>query len=109
MVCGIRGNVWGNGAGIWGKPRGCVRTVDMEDTACVWEPSACMGNGNPMKARNMKPECGLRTLWIFGNVKGAAPRYEGLSRRLSYLSSLVELLLAYRAGGEPQTALRHGR
>ena len=54
MVCGIRGNVWGNGAGIWGRPRGCVRTVDMEDAACVWEPSACMGNGNPMMARNMK-------------------------------------------------------
>ena len=70
VVWGSRGNVWGNGAGVWRKPRGCVRTVNMEDAACVWEPSVCMGNGNPMKARNMKPGCGLRTLRIFGNVGG---------------------------------------
>ena len=82
----------------------------MEDAACVWEPSACMENGNLMKARNVKPGCDLRTLRIFGNIKGTAPRYEGLSRRLSYLPSLVELLLVCRAGGEPggcPSLLRH--
>ena len=29
-VWGSRRNVWENGASIWGKSRGCVRTVDME-------------------------------------------------------------------------------
>ena len=73
--CGSRGDVWENGAGVWGRPRGCVGTAGMEGAACVWGPLACMGNGNPMKARNMKAGCGLRTLCIFGNIGGTAPRY----------------------------------
>ena len=34
-----------------------------------------MGNGNPMKAGDMKAGCGLRTLRIFGNIRWAAPGY----------------------------------
>ena len=52
--CGSHGNVWENSAGIWGKPRRCVGTADMEGSACAWGPPACMGNGNPVKAGNMK-------------------------------------------------------
>ena len=73
--CGSHGNVWENGAGIWGKPRGCVGTADMEGSACAWGPPACMGNGNPVKAGNMKAGCGLQTLRIFGNIRRAAPGY----------------------------------
>ena len=34
-----------------------------------------MGNGNRMKNRNMETGGGLRTLRIFGNIRGAAPGY----------------------------------
>ena len=39
---------------------------------CMGEPPACMGNGNPMKAGNMKAGCGLRTLQIFGSIGGGS-------------------------------------
>ena len=76
--CGSRGNVWENGSGICGKPCGCVKTADMEGAACVWGPPACMGNGKPMKIRNMVVECDLWTL-CFWQYRGAAPEYGGLS------------------------------
>ena len=59
------------------------------------------GAGKLMKTKNMVVECDLRTLRFFGNVGMAALGYGEPSRRLSYLLSLGELLLACRAGGDP--------
>ena len=60
VVWGSRGSVWGNGAGIWRAPLAYGR------------PPACMWNGNPAKAGNMKAGCGMRTLRIFGNIGGGS-------------------------------------
>ena len=62
-------------------------------------PLACMG----LETYENQGHDGvsLRTLRVFGNIGRAALRYEGSSRLLSRLSSLVELLLACRTGGDP--------
>ena len=74
----------------------------MEDTACVWEPSACMGDGNPMRVGNMKAGCGLWTWWIFGNIGGGswvwriAPFTEAALESGAVLLKIQDLIFKFR-------------